>query len=66
MIAYTTSALIRTIGSCKAKSAFHKSELAAQTGYLGIGPLQVAIHVTQNRRADEQKSHRDKLNKRHT
>ena len=31
-----------------------------------IGPLQVAIHVTQNRRAGEQKSHGDKSNKRHT
>ena len=30
---------------------------------LHIGPLQVAIHVVQNRRAGEQKSHRDKTNK---
>ena len=29
-------------------------------------PLQLAIHVTQNHRAGEQKSHRDKSNKRHT
>ena len=28
-----------------------------------IGPLQLAIHVTQNRRAGEQKSHWDKTNK---
>ena len=28
-----------------------------------IGPLQLAIHVVQNRRAGEQKSHRDKTNK---
>ena len=28
-----------------------------------IGPLEVAIHVVQNRRAGEQKSHRDKINK---
>ena len=28
-----------------------------------IGPLQVAIHVVQNRRAGEQKSHWDKTNK---
>ena len=32
----------------------------------GIGPLQVAIHVVQNRRTGEQKSHWDKTNKRHT
>ena len=31
-----------------------------------IGPLQLAIHVAQNRRAGEQKSHWDKTNKRHT
>ena len=31
-----------------------------------IGPLQVAIHVVQNRRTGEQKSHWDKTNKRHT
>ena len=30
-----------------------------------IGSLQVAIHVVQNRRAGEQKSHWDKTNKRH-
>ena len=28
-----------------------------------IGPLQLAIHVVQNRRAGEQKSHWDKTNK---
>ena len=28
-----------------------------------MGPLQLAIHVTQNRRAGEQKSHWDKTNK---
>ena len=33
---------------------------------LGIGSLQVAIHVVQNRRAGEQKSHWYKTNKRHT
>ena len=32
---------------------------------LTVGPLQLAIHVTQNRRAGEKKSHRDKSNKRH-
>ena len=32
----------------------------------GIGPLQVAIHVVQNHRTGEQKSHWDKTNKRHT
>ena len=32
----------------------------------GIGPSQVAIHVVQNRRTGEQKSHWDKTNKRHT
>ena len=31
-----------------------------------IGPLQLAIHVVQNRHAGEQKSHWDKTNKRHT
>ena len=31
-----------------------------------IGPLQLAIHVVQNRHVGEQKSHRDKTNKRHT
>ena len=31
-----------------------------------IGPLQLAIHVAQNRHAEEQKSHWDKTNKRHT
>ena len=30
-----------------------------------IGPLQLAIHVVQNRRAGEQKSHWDMANKRH-
>ena len=34
--------------------------------YDAIGSLQVAIHVVQNRRAGEQKSHWDKTNKRHT
>ena len=33
---------------------------------LVIGPLQLAIHVVQNRHAGEQKSHWDKTNKRHT
>ena len=31
-----------------------------------IGPLQVALHVVQNRRAGEQTSHRYKTNKRQT
>ena len=31
--------------------------------YMSIGPLQLAIHVVQNSRAGEQKSHRDKTNK---
>ena len=31
-----------------------------------IGPLQLAIHVVQNRHAGEQKSHWDKTNKRQT
>ena len=31
-----------------------------------IGPMQLAIHVVQNRHAGEQKSHWDKTNKRHT
>ena len=31
-----------------------------------IGPLQLAIHVVQNRHAGEQKSHWDMANKRHT
>ena len=30
---------------------------------MSIGPLQLAIHVTKNRRAGEQKSHRDKSKK---
>ena len=30
---------------------------------LTIGPLQVAIHVVQNRHAGKQKSHWDKINK---
>ena len=33
---------------------------------LVIGPLQLAIHVVQNRHAGEQKSRWDKTNKRHT
>ena len=33
---------------------------------LVIGPLQLAIHVVQNRHAGEQMSHWDKTNKRHT
>ena len=33
---------------------------------LVIGPLQLAIHVVQNRHAGEQKSHWDKTDKRHT
>ena len=31
-----------------------------------IGPLQLAIHVVQNRHAGEQELHWDKTNKRHT
>ena len=31
-----------------------------------LGPLQLAIHMIQNRHVGEQKSHRDKTNKRHT
>ena len=34
-----------------------------QLKMMTIGPLQLAIHVVQNRRAGEQKSHRDKTNK---
>ena len=33
---------------------------------VAIGPLQLAIHVVQNRRAGEQKSHWEKTNKKHT
>ena len=42
------------------------NRLQMQSNSVPIGPLQLAIHVTQNRRAGEQKSHRDKSNKRHT
>ena len=34
-----------------------------QLKMMTIGPLQLAIHVVQNRRAGEQKSHWDKTNK---
>ena len=33
---------------------------------VAIGPFQLAIHVVQNRRAGEQKSHWEKTNKKHT
>ena len=39
----------------------HREKLAFGF-FLQIGPLQLAIHVVQNRRAGEQKSHWDKTN----
>ena len=41
----------------------HKYLNHAQDPQHKIGPLQLAIHVLQNRRAGEQKSHWDKTNK---
>ena len=39
-------------------------KMVSTPSYRGqLGPLQLAIHVTQNRRAGEQKSHWGKTNK---
>ena len=37
--------------------------MSTTVSILAIGPLQVAIHVVQNRRTGEQKSHWDKTTK---
>ena len=42
--------------------AFESLDCKTVGFFLKIGPLQLAIHVVQNRRAGEQKSHWDKTN----
>ena len=44
------------------KLAFKSLDCKTVGFFLKIGPLQLAIHVVQNRRAGEQKSHWDKTN----
>ena len=44
------------------KLAFESLDCKTVGFFLKIGPLQLAIHVVQNRRAGEQKSHWDKTN----
>ena len=49
-------------------SVIHGINLYLVDKYKGkpVGPLQLAIHVVQNRHAGEQKPHWDKTNKRET
>ena len=50
---------LQGLGSCKQVAIKHMHTVGT------TGPLQLAIHVAQNRDAEEEKSHWDKTNQRH-